>query len=64
MIPQSNGYDIEFCWNSQEYELVVGKMVRVFGSNLIQLKTLLIKWHNNILEKLSLVKVEKLVSNK
>jgi hypothetical protein len=22
-IPQSNGYDIEFCWNGQEYELVV-----------------------------------------
>jgi hypothetical protein len=25
VIPQSNGYDIEFCWNSQEYELVVDK---------------------------------------
>jgi hypothetical protein len=23
LIPQSNGYDIEFCWNGQEYELVV-----------------------------------------
>jgi hypothetical protein len=23
MIPQSNGYDIEFAWNGQEYELVV-----------------------------------------
>ena len=23
IIPQSNGYDIEFCWNGQEYELVV-----------------------------------------
>lgn len=23
VIPQSNGYDIEFCWNGQEYELVV-----------------------------------------
>ena len=23
VIPQSNGYDIEFAWNSQEYELVV-----------------------------------------
>jgi hypothetical protein len=22
-ISQSNGYDIEFCWNGQEYELVV-----------------------------------------
>ena len=22
-IPQSNGYDIEFCWNGQEYELIV-----------------------------------------
>jgi len=22
IIPQSNGYDIEFCWNGQEYELV------------------------------------------
>ena len=22
-IPQSNGYSIEFCWNGQEYELVV-----------------------------------------
>jgi hypothetical protein len=21
-IPQSNGYDIKFCWNDQEYELV------------------------------------------
>jgi hypothetical protein len=23
VIPQSNGYDIEFCWNGQEYELVL-----------------------------------------
>ena len=23
VIPQSNGYDIQFCWNGQEYELVV-----------------------------------------
>nr|YP_009495877.1 hypothetical protein ycf35 [Plagiogramma staurophorum]AWT38316.1 hypothetical protein ycf35 [Plagiogramma staurophorum] len=23
IIPQSNGYNIEFCWNGQEYELVV-----------------------------------------
>lgn len=23
IIPQKNGYDIEFCWNGQEYELVV-----------------------------------------
>lgn len=23
MIPQSNGYDIEFAWNGQEYELIV-----------------------------------------
>ena len=23
VIPQSNGYDINFCWNGQEYELVV-----------------------------------------
>jgi hypothetical protein len=23
VIPQSNGYDIEFCWNGNEYELVV-----------------------------------------
>jgi hypothetical protein len=23
VIPQSNGYDIEFCWNGKEYELVV-----------------------------------------
>jgi hypothetical protein len=23
VIPQSNGYDIEFDWNGQEYELVV-----------------------------------------
>ena len=23
IIPQSNGYDIEFCWNGNEYELVV-----------------------------------------
>ena len=23
VISQSNGYDIEFCWNEQEYELVV-----------------------------------------
>ena len=23
IIPQSNGYDIEFTWNGQEYELVV-----------------------------------------
>ena len=23
LIPQSNGYDIEFSWNGQEYELVV-----------------------------------------
>ena len=23
VIPQSNGYDVEFCWNGQEYELVV-----------------------------------------
>lgn len=23
VIPQSNGYDIEFCWNGQEYELIV-----------------------------------------
>jgi len=22
VIPQSNGYDIEFCWNGQEYDLV------------------------------------------
>jgi hypothetical protein len=22
LIPQSNGYNIEFCWNGQEYELV------------------------------------------
>ena len=25
VIPQSNGYDIEFCWNGQEYELVIDK---------------------------------------
>jgi hypothetical protein len=23
VIPQLNGYDIEFCWNDQEYELVL-----------------------------------------
>lgn len=23
VIPQSNNYDIEFCWNGQEYELVI-----------------------------------------
>ena len=23
LIPQSNGHDIRFCWNNQEYELVV-----------------------------------------
>jgi hypothetical protein len=23
VIPQQNGYDIEFCWNGQEYELIV-----------------------------------------
>ena len=23
VIPQSNGYDVEFCWNGHEYELVV-----------------------------------------
>ena len=23
IIPQSNGYDIKFCWNGHEYELVV-----------------------------------------
>mgnify|MGYP002174540652 CR=1 FL=1 len=23
VIPQSNGYDIKFCWNGQEYELVL-----------------------------------------
>ena len=23
VIPQSNGYDVEFCWNGKEYELVV-----------------------------------------
>ena len=23
IIPQSNGYDIEFAWNGQEYELIV-----------------------------------------
>ena len=23
VIPQSNGYDITFCWNGQEYELIV-----------------------------------------
>ena len=23
VIPQSNGYNIEFCWNGNEYELVV-----------------------------------------
>ena len=23
LIPQSNGYDIEFAWNGQEYELIV-----------------------------------------
>nr|YP_009497139.1 hypothetical protein ycf35 [Psammoneis obaidii]AWT39852.1 hypothetical protein ycf35 [Psammoneis obaidii] len=23
IIPQSNNYDVEFCWNGQEYELVV-----------------------------------------
>ena len=23
VIPQSNGYDIEFAWNGQEYELIV-----------------------------------------
>lgn len=23
IIPQQNGYNIEFCWNGQEYELVV-----------------------------------------
>ena len=23
LIPQLNGYDIEFCWNGEEYELVV-----------------------------------------
>jgi len=23
VIPQSNGYDIEFCWNGQEYEMIV-----------------------------------------
>ena len=23
VIPQLNGYDIQFCWNGQEYELVV-----------------------------------------
>ena len=25
VIPQSNGYDIEFCWNEQEYELVADR---------------------------------------
>lgn len=23
IIPQSNGYNLEFCWNNQEYELIV-----------------------------------------
>ena len=23
VIPQENNYDIEFCWNGQEYELIV-----------------------------------------
>ena len=23
IIPQSNNYDLEFCWNGQEYELVI-----------------------------------------
>jgi hypothetical protein len=23
VIPQSNGYDVEFCWDGQEYELVI-----------------------------------------
>lgn len=23
VIPQSNGYDIEFCWNGREYDIVV-----------------------------------------
>ena len=25
IIPQSNGYDIKFCWNDQEYELIFDK---------------------------------------
>jgi len=25
VIPQSNSYDIEFCWNGQEYELIVDR---------------------------------------
>ena len=33
VIPQSNGYDIEFSWNGQEYEFVVDgeKMYRVMS---------------------------------
>ena len=27
VIPQSNNYDIKFCWNGQEYELVVVPIV-------------------------------------
>jgi hypothetical protein len=35
IIPQSNGYDIEFAWNGKEYELVVDMS---FGNNLINRK--------------------------
>lgn len=26
VIPQSNSYNIQFCWNNQEYELIADKM--------------------------------------
>jgi hypothetical protein len=60
IIPQSNGYDIEFTWNGKEYELVVDMS---FGNNLIQSKVLSIKLHNNMPVKLLLVRVKRSAFN-
>jgi hypothetical protein len=48
VISQSNGYDIEFVWNGQEYELVADMS---FWNNHHQLKCLLIQFLNNMLVK-------------
>ena len=48
VIPQSNGHNVEFAWNEQEYELVADL---AFWKGSSQLKLLLIKFLNNMLVK-------------
>ena len=61
VIPQSNGYDVEFCWNGQEYELVVD--MSFWEQPISNRKVLLIKLLNSMQVKLLLGKVKKLDSN-